>query len=483
LRRKYSWEEGYEEESWGQEVEKQLGKTLHSLNGESKAPEPGKTPAAVTTPISPTAERRRPRRKPVRGTSYTAELRSDSSVGSLDSDRSSVSSGSSNGRRDSETSFPLSSPPPPPQIETAQRPAPPVSRAQRRATMQTFVPYQDVAVQRPQQSPFMMHPNMPLQPRYGDPRGNVMTRPPLHPLETNNRRPPPPRQTSMPPKQQYPFKPNKRTSPVSPHSYTAMIDLRPPQRAPPPPPPPRTRLELPIPAQTKPLTIPAQTKPLTIPTKHIRFSLPNMMRDVKLSPGRYRKAPTPPEPSLPSPEVSPIPEPLTRSQPDSDYNGGYESDRDSIPEAKAKSPVEEQTPRYQPPPTPRSPRTSLLPRITTDLAPARELSPVRPLQPKHQSPVEVEIVTGDASPAENQSQELTEILDLYLDEIVADPERGDMSPALMEFLRSPTIMGEWDNIFDETPPVKGVNQGVTRVVSVKRKDGSWVSIIRRALSD
>jgi hypothetical protein len=72
--------------------------------------------------------------------------------------------------------------------------------------------------------------------------------------------------------------------------------------------------------------------------------------------------------------------------------------------------------------------------------------------------------------ADAQFDELTSILNGYLDEVINDAKsRGVMSSGLEEYLKSPTIMGEWKNdleVISEEPAGKG--NGV-RTVSIVRR--------------
>jgi hypothetical protein len=82
----------------------------------------------------------------------------------------------------------------------------------------------------------------------------------------------------------------------------------------------------------------------------------------------------------------------------------------------------------------------------------------------------VRFVDDGLTSADAQSDELTSILNVYLDEIIDDAKsRGVMSSGLEEYLKSPTIMGEWKNdleVIYEAPVRKG--NGV-RTVSIVRR--------------
>ena len=160
---------------------------------------------------------------------------------------------------------------------------------------------------------------------------------------------------------------------------------------------------------------------------------------------------------------------------DPTYRGGYESD-DSLVQAR---PIRERylsinsetTPIYRPPKSPGSPSREkpTRPRIMTDL------NSVEPLNVKHvPTPKEVHFA-NELTSAEMQSEELADILDCYLDEVVTDAtSRGVMSSGLEEFLKSPTIMGEWrkGDVVYTVQDAGGKGRGVRSV-----------SIVRRALRD
>jgi hypothetical protein len=98
----------------------------------------------------------------------------------------------------------------------------------------------------------------------------------------------------------------------------------------------------------------------------------------------------------------------------------------------------------------------------------------KPVETKPVSkPVKVHFIDEGLTSADVQSEELTDIVDLYLEEVVSDAKsRGVMSSGLEEFLKSPTIMGEWhkvDIVYD------------AGIVGLKSKKDRSVSIVRRAL--
>jgi hypothetical protein len=129
-------------------------------------------------------------------------------------------------------------------------------------------------------------------------------------------------------------------------------------------------------------------------------------------------------PQVSSP-LTPALQPLTRVPADASYTHGYEF------------PQPPTDPVTSPKPKPS------LPRILTDLTPTEPLA-IQPilLQPRRESAVQD---TGHTlTSADIESHELTSILDFYLEETVTDAvARGVMSNDLVQFLKSPTIMGEW----------------------------------------
>jgi hypothetical protein len=156
---------------------------------------------------------------------------------------------------------------------------------------------------------------------------------------------------------------------------------------------------------------------------------------------------------------------------DPTYRGGYESDDSISPPIRERYLTinSEQTPVYRPPKSPGSPSRERpsRPRITTDF------NSVEPLNVKHvPTPKEVHFA-NELTSAEMQSEELTDILDCYLDEVVTDAaSRGVISSGLEEFLKSPTIMGEWK---------KGDLVYTVQDTGGKGKGVRSVSIVRRAL--
>ena len=185
--------------------------------------------------------------------------------------------------------------------------------------------------------------------------------------------------------------------------------------------------------------------------------------------------PSPPSERRISP-LSPITPPIpyrTRAYFDPTYRGGYESDDSVGPPMTIRerylSINSEPAPTYRPPKSPGSPSREkpARPRILTDL------NSVEPLNVKH-APTPKEVHFADElTSAEVQSEELTDILNCYLDEVVTDAtSRGVMSSGLEEFLKSPTIMGEWKS-GDMVYTVQN-NDG-------KGKKARCVSMVRRAL--
>lgn len=121
----------------------------------------------------------------------------------------------------------------------------------------------------------------------------------------------------------------------------------------------------------------------------------------------------------------------TRSRSSSTYS--YEADLDGSPAASYVTPFS--------PNTVRSEKPAVL-RINTNLAnPTRINPPLVAKQPSVRRDQDQPLTS-----AEEQSSDLADILNSYLDEVVKDAiERGVMSTELEEYLKSPTIMDEWDN--------------------------------------
>ena len=174
--------------------------------------------------------------------------------------------------------------------------------------------------------------------------------------------------------------------------------------------------------------------------------------------------------------LSPITPPIQHStwkSFDPTYRGGYESDDSIVPSKPIRegylSINSEPAPIYRPPKSPGSPTREkpARPRIMTDF------NSVEPLNVQHvPTPREVHF-SNELTSAEVQSEELTDILNCYLDEVVTDAaSRGVMSSGLEEFLKSPTIMGEWKND-DMVHTVQNTGE--------KGKGIRFVSIVRRAL--
>jgi hypothetical protein len=166
--------------------------------------------------------------------------------------------------------------------------------------------------------------------------------------------------------------------------------------------------------------------------------------------------------------MSPVVEPLTRTSPDPDYRGGYESTEDTPPLKPNHRDVatwENLTfPSIQPPKSPRVDRPTL-PRISTDL------SPIEPLRITHISPENEPSPVKEPTQVVGQSDELTDILDFYIDYVVADATaRGVMSSDLEQFLNSPESAEASGESLVEIP-----NEGL------QGKGVRSVSIVRRAL--
>lgn len=165
--------------------------------------------------------------------------------------------------------------------------------------------------------------------------------------------------------------------------------------------------------------------------------------------------------------MSPVVQPLTRASPDPDYRGGYESNEDTPPLKPNRDPAtwEKLTfPSIQPPKSPRVDRPTL-PRISTDLSPIAPLRITRIPTETEPSPVK------EPKRVVTQSDELTDILDFYLDYVVADATaRGVMSSELEKFLSSPDS--------EDIP-----RESVIAVPNdrMQGKEVRSVSIVRRAL--
>ena len=165
--------------------------------------------------------------------------------------------------------------------------------------------------------------------------------------------------------------------------------------------------------------------------------------------------------------MSPVVEPLTHTSPDPDYRGGYESNEDTPP-LKPKRDFDTweklNFPSIQPPKSPRADKP-VLPRISTDL------TPTEPLHIRH-IPTEQELSPlKERTRSDSESEELTDILDFYLDYVVADATaRGVMSSELEKFLHSPDSA--------EAPRESVIDIEDNRL---KAKGVRSVSIVRRAL--
>lgn len=259
-------------------------------------------------------------------------------------------------------------------------------------------------------------------------------------------------------------------SPRSPTGrYTAMLDLGRSFQAPAPPP-------------RRPKQMQSTTFNETQKDPVLKLTFPEYAKKAPTPPQQYRHSslPSPPlarTPSSHSP-VSPIIPLRTRVSLDPNYRGGYESDK-NLQFAHVNL---EPTPIYRPLQTPGSPRTNQppRPRISTNF------DVVMPLKIQHVSspveiqeiikPKEVHFIDDGITSADVQSQELTNIVNGYLDEIVSDAtSRGVMSSRLEGYLKSPTIMGEWDNVqVDIVVPNEEFD-------GLKGTRNRFVSIVRRAL--
>lgn len=142
---------------------------------------------------------------------------------------------------------------------------------------------------------------------------------------------------------------------------------------------------------------------------------------------------------------------------DPNYRGGYESDSDTPQNATASVDTRpSKAPQLNKP----------LPRIVT------EISPVKPLHIQRDPSAEEDLLTGDSG---YTGGDLAEIVNCYLEEIVSDATaRGVMSTELECYLKSPSIMGEWDR------PIK-VSISEVDDIPLEKKKVRFVSIVRRAL--
>jgi hypothetical protein len=245
-------------------------------------------------------------------------------------------------------------------------------------------------------------------------------------------------------------------SPVTPSGqYTAMLDFRQPFNM-----PKKTSGDI---SQSQSLPAMPRLKP-----KSVIFSFPVARDSEANSPTRYIRRTSlvsPKEDGNVSP-VGPVGSSIkvhTNTSPDLNYRGGYELDENNAPRgptttATDKLPEPSKSPKSRP----------TLPRISTDLSSIKPLN-VQPVKRPGSKPVR--LVDEGLTSADMQSSELADILNLYLDEIIDDARaRGVMSASLEEYLRSPTIMGEWNNDLEIIYEDKPVGEGnVLRTVSVVRK--------------
>ena len=274
------------------------------------------------------------------------------------------------------------------------------------------------------------------------------------------------RRSSMPP-----------VSPISPGRYVAELDFgrglhspasvavqsRPPVSAIIPPKQPSQWFSLPSPPRP---TIASKPPPARYRQASQSFSDPV----IEPLPGRRRSSLANEVPnnklSIQSP-MSPVVEPLTRTSPDPDYRGGYQSNEDTPPLKPNRDVATWENikfPSIQPPKSPRAEKPTL-PRISTNLTSTAPLHITRIVAEKVPSPVK------EPAHVEAQSEELTDILDYYLDYVVADATaRGVMSSQLEQFLNSP---GSAESLRENA--VEAVNVGL------QDKTVRSVSIVRRAL--
>ena len=249
--------------------------------------------------------------------------------------------------------------------------------------------------------------------------------------------------------------------PTSPHGgYTAMLDFGLPS--------PKTIEK--YGAQTRPKLVSPKDKRKSQPNFH--FSLPiAAARDPANTPKRYRRTSLSPiisppvtsrKSSLKSPDT-PVAKPLTAWTKDPTYTAGYESDPE-VPEVPAEPST---TPSYRPPTSSRSDKP-LPPRINTDLP------PVTPLRIVQRSIVIPKEGLDKLPSAEVQTEELNEIVDRYLDELIADATaRGVMSVELSDYL---TKLGgdEQEQEEQQIPMTLPLESG-------RKKSVRFVSLVRRAL--
>ena len=246
-------------------------------------------------------------------------------------------------------------------------------------------------------------------------------------------------------------------------SYTAMLDFTPVLRKSATPPETQTNkrltgangYEIPDRLQgTKNTTVPMATTPrrksdpTRSPKRDKKYSLSNLL----LSPRQQSHS---------NSLASPICTPLIGVPVDPSYRGGYESSSDS----ETSTPKEEQgraSPSFRPPLVVPAAKRPPLPRISTDLS-------VEPLDLKYVPRREVQLVSA----VDIQSAEITEILDLYLAEVVADAtRRGVMSWELRAFLESP-VRSDWE--------VEREEEGEEGLMEREREKVRSVSLVRRAL--
>jgi hypothetical protein len=199
-----------------------------------------------------------------------------------------------------------------------------------------------------------------------------------------------------------------------------------------------------------------------------RFSLPSSARNAANNPRRYRQPSLPPqsppnrvETSIKSPQ-SPSAKPLTGLKGDPTYTGGYESDPD-LPT--------EPSPSYRPPNSPRTDKPLPL-RIKTDLSKSPTVAPLNITQRSIVIPKEG---LDSLPPVEVQTAELNEIVDSYLDELIADAtSRSVMSPELAAYLKNPLSAEEERASGNQSPVTQPLASGRTKSVR-------FVSLVRRAL--
>jgi hypothetical protein len=282
--------------------------------------------------------------------------------------------------------------------------------------------------------------------------------------------------------QQHDTQPYSRAPPIPPKvpfspiksqvMYTAMLDFSPAVQTP----PARPFAKKPSTHGIQPT---ARFKDTSQKRASTQFSLPSPVRnDIGSQPKRYRQfsdsSPTVARKvSAAGPVISPLNTKPITGWFDTAYRGGYELADGVAADSRSSMYSQDDVlgmPSFQPPPSPKSTRPDKppRPRISTDLA------SVEPLNFTSANHIRHEEISAALTSAEAQCAELTDILDLYLEEIVTDATaRGVMSSHLRSYLRS---TGDDDSEDDGGP------SDLRMRLSVRPRDGiRSVSIVRRAL--